>query len=258
MGWMDVINRLKDAVGLTDRQVAALERRRVLRVQKKVGVVGIRCTSENVQMVAHDFGPRGLRLETATRLQKDEPLMIYSAHQHKQSFRNVEYGDDPTAPVGIVVWVKPSKDGLSNQIGLSFKMETEAERENVARFLLNDCEVGLTSSGKEHRLAPRVQSTLDARLETPNGEMSGTVRDIAVGGALITVDQAMNRHSIVKTHIRLPDSAQPLVCRGVVVRCLQKENDQYELGIAFTTVPPDHKERLVSVLSRKMREATSS
>lgn len=255
MGWMDVIRRLQDAVGLTDRQIMALERRRLLRVRKRVSIVGIRKSDEQVHMVTLDVGPTGLQVEVGTRLQKGETVALYGAREVRQSFRNVGFGD-PTAAYAKAVWVKGHKDKIGHTAGLAFVLESDEERSAVARFLLEDCDVSL-AEGREHRLAPRVVSALSGFLKTPGNEKpEGTVRDIAVGGALFIVSQPVPRHTITEVHIDLPGTSTPLVCRGLVVRCLPKGPDVCELGIAFTRVAPDHKERLVTTLARMLAKPT--
>lgn len=253
MGWMDVINRIKDAVGLTDKQVAALERRQVLRVHKKVSMVGVRCTNEQVPLIAVDFGPRGVRVESARPIEMADKMMIYSAHRCNEAFRNIEYGEDPNAPMAVVVWTKKTpKEGMGHAAGLAFVMETEAQHEAVAHFLLDDCEVGI-AEGREHRMAPRISAELPATLTTAEKQvLQGTVRDIAVGGALVWVASAVPRRTIVEVKVTLPGAATPLVCRGLVVRCVDRGDDGFELGLAFTVVPADHKERLVAVLSKNL------
>lgn len=256
MGWMDVIRRLQDAVGLTDRQVVALERRRLLRVPKRVAIVGIRKTDEQVHMVALDAGPNGLRVELGKRLQKGETLMLYSARQARQSFRNVGFGSDAAAVYGKIVWVKGHKDKIGHSAGIAFVLESGEDRAAVARFLLDDCDVGLVE-GREHRMAPRVTSELSGFLKMPwNESIEGTVRDIAVGGALFIVSQPIPRHTIAEVHVDLPGMTTPLVCRGLVVRCIPRGTDVCELGIAFTVVAPDHKERLITTLARMLGAST--
>lgn len=255
MGWMDIIKRLQDAVGLTDRQVVALERRRRVRQRKRIAVIGVRKTDEQVHMVALDFGPSGLRVEMAKRLQKGETLMLFGSRKVRQSFRNVGYGSDATAPYGQIVWVKPQKDNMSFTAGLTFMLETGDDRAAVARFLLDECDSGITE-GREHRLAPRVSSQLSGHLKMPwNESIEGTVRDIAVGGALFITSQPIPRHTVVEVHVDLPDAGTQLVCRGMVVRCLPKGTNICELGIAFTVVAPDHKERLITTLARMLHGA---
>ena len=253
MGWMDLINRIKDAVGMTDTQVAALERRQVQRVHKKISLVGVRCTNEQVPLIAVDFGPRGVRVESARPVEMGDKMYVYSANLCNQAFRNIEYGEDLTAPTAVVVWTrKTSKDGLGYAAGLAFDMETEAQRDAVARFLLEDCEVGV-AEGREHRMAPRISAELAAILTTPDKQVvQGTVRDIAVGGALISVTTALPRRTVVEVNVALPGTSTPLCCRGLVVRCIEKEAATFELGLAFTVVAKDHKERLVGVLSRSL------
>lgn len=257
MGWIDIIERLKNAVGLTDNQIASLERRGRLRVQKRVPLVGIRPNSEQVHMVALDFAQRGIRVETGRAVQKDELFTVYVTRKASQVFRDVEFSTDVTAPRASVVWVKYLKDKMSWEAGLSFHMETDTEVANVALFLLEDCGISI-GEGREHRTSPRLSTELDASMKivSTHETIAGKVRDIAVGGLLLMVPVAVPRHTIVELTLQFPGDPAPLTCRGVVVRSLPKGTDSCELGIALTVVADDHKQRLIKMLSKRLTEQT--
>ncbi|NDD29845.1 MAG: PilZ domain-containing protein [Proteobacteria bacterium] len=252
---MDWVNRLRSAAGITDRQLASLERRRALRVRRKVPVIAVRSNNHQVPVVAVEFGTQGLRLETAIRLKRGERVALYCARKPMETFRGRAFGTDLSAPLASVRWTRYVRDRLSWEMGASFVVETDLQAAAVARFLLEECEVGIVE-GREYRRAPRLTANMRGLLRLPTKEtVEVSVRDLAVGGALLLVAQEVPRHTMVRAEVVLSDDAEPLVCRGMVVRCLPRGRDRYELGVAFTGVADDHKQRLVAHLSQLLRNS---
>lgn len=258
MGWTDIIERFKYVVGLSEAQVAAEERRRMQRVSRQIGLIGVRDQPVQVVLTALDIGPRGLRVEGDRRLKNGERLYLYKTapdgNRRNMVWKRVlDFGKDLTAPCATVVWVRASRERTSFQAGLTFDTRTKAQRESVARFLLEECKVSV-GEGRENRKAPRLAAELPVVVGTASdGTFDGLVRDIAVGGALISVGAPLPRNTSVSASITLASKDAPLMCQGVVVRCLKREADTWELGVAFTSVASDHRDRLVALLSKNLR-----
>lgn len=255
MGWMDIIDRLREATGLTDRQVAAMENRGTHRVRKRVHMIAIPvgdgAGSEKVAMLAVDLAAKGLRAEVPVRLKKGDLYTLRTEKYESYGRRtNIDTGCD--APLARVVWCRKSKGATHHDVGLSFVIDTAEQRRAVAHFLLEECRVGLRDP-REHRKAPRVISETKAYLRTAEGDtIEGSARDIAVGGALVLAKQPLERNTRLELRIFLPGSSDTLHCKGTVVRCLKIDAREWELGIAFTDVERDHHSRLVSALSRAL------
>lgn len=261
MGWMDIIDRLKQATGLTDRQVAALEKRGSLRIQKRVSMIGIRVgdgkVSEKVPMLAVDLAAKGLRVEAPVRLKKDELYTLHKELHSESDARRTNIDVECDAPLARVVWCRKRKDALHHDVGLSFVIDTAEQRRAVAHFLLEDCRLGIRDP-REHRKAPRVASETRAYLRTLEGNtVEGSARDIAVGGALVVTTQPLERNTRLEIRIFLPGSAETLHCNGTVVRCIKIDTREWELGISFTAVENDHRNRLVAALSKALHDAPS-
>lgn len=249
MAWMDFLGRLLRATGLTDRQVAALEKRRTFRVARRIGLLGVREGGDNVPLVAANFGAWGLRVASPVRLRKDEVLTLHRARQPEEGEALVAVA----SPTARVVWSRRRKAGASYETGLVFVTDTDAQRRAAAAFLVDDCRVGIRDA-RENRRAPRVAAEMRGSVMTPDCRIYDVVvRDVAVGGVLATSNRAIERNVEVNLKVALPQVAQPLACRGTVVRCTRR-GPQYELGIAFTAVSDAHREALVSYLSGQMRD----
>ncbi|NDD30895.1 MAG: PilZ domain-containing protein [Proteobacteria bacterium] len=256
MGWMEIIERLKQATGLTDKQVAALEKRGALRVSKRVSLIGL-YERERVQMLAVDLSAKGLRVEASARMKKGDRVVIYKDNHHEGDKHRVNIDVLDDAPVATVVWCRRSRSGLHHDVGLEFLIDTAAQKKAVAHFLLGDCKVGLRDP-REHRKAPRISSDMKAYVQTPDRTTyDATARDIAVGGALIIVGHPIERNTPVNVQVFLPGSKDALQGSGRVVRCTQVEVRKWELGIAFTQVNPDHRDRLVAALSSVLHTRAS-
>lgn len=256
MGWMDIIDRLKEATGLTDRQVAAMEKRGSLRIQKRVSMIGIRVgdgeISDKIPMLAVDLAAKGLRVEVPLRLKKDDLYTLHKEIHLESEQRRTNIDVECDAPLARVVWCRKRRDVLHHDVGLSFVIDTADQRRAVAHFLLSECRVGI-SDPREHRKAPRVFSDTKAYLRTADGNtIEASARDIAVGGALILTNQPVERNTRLEIRLFLPGSSETLHCRGVVVRCLKVDVREWELGVAFTDVEKDHRNRLIAALSKAL------
>lgn len=256
MRWVDLLERLKRATGLTDRQVAALEKRRALRVWRRVGLIGVRTGNEKVNMQGLNFGASGMRVETPIRLRKDEVVVLFRARQPEELQHRQDIDVDDDAPRARVVWVRKRKDALSFECGMSFLIDTPSQRKAAAHFLLDDCRVGIRNP-KELRKSPRITADMRGLVMTTDCNTSDImVKDIAVGGLLAIGARSIERNTGVDVKVFLPDSSSAMTCKGTVVRCLKIAPRSFELGIAFTSVGSDHRERLVTCLSKMMNAAS--
>lgn len=250
MGWIDLLERLKRAGGLTDRQVASIERRRAFRIPRRVGILGIRANGQKIPMLGINFGAKGIRAEAPQRLRRDEILKVVTTSRSEQHRTNIDVEDD--APHVRVVWSRRHKDVATHDVGLVFVLDTPHLRRAAAHFLIEDCRIGIRNP-KENRKQPRVPAEMRAFVTTEDCNIFEViVKDIAAGGALLSSPRTIERGTALDLKIFLPGVAQALVGRGTVVRC-QKVGRGHELGVAFTSVADDHKERLVAHLSRLMR-----
>lgn len=256
MGWMDIIDRLREATGLTDRQVAAMEKRGSLRIYKKVSMIGIRVgdgvVSEKVPMLAVDLAAKGMRVEAPVRLKKDDLYTLHKEMHYESDSRRTNIDVECDAPLARVVWCRKNRGVMHHEVGLSFVIDTADQRRAVAHFLLEECRVGIRDP-REHRKAPRVATETKAYLRTVEGNtIEGSARDIAVGGALVLTQQPIERNTRLELRIFLPSSSDTLHCKGTVVRCLKIDAREWELGIAFSDVEKDHRGRLITALSRAL------
>lgn len=250
MNWAELLERLKGAKGLTDKQVAAMEKRHNWRVFRKIKLKASRPTGETLDLVATNFGPGGMRAETEGRLKKDDRLSIqFTVGPAGSIITSEEYFNVK------VVWVRRRKSDSVHEVGLAFSAEDADHRLSAARFLLEECNVSIQNP-REKRTAPRVAAErMSAVFATPDGEIStAQVVDLAVGGVQLLSPRAVSRGTELDLRITMAPDLPPLVCKGTVLRASREgQLRTVELGVAFTEVPPDHKDRLVSFLSRLLR-----
>lgn len=249
MRWSDILERLWKATGLTDRQLAKLEKRKALRVTRRFGLIGIREGGENVPLMALDCAATGMRVECAERLKKGEilTLTLRAPDARRPSINPREVA------LARAVWIRKQKNLLTHEVGLGFVLDTQDQRRGVAYFLLHECKVGIANP-RENRQAPRVGANVRAQIKIAGREaMTATVKDIAVGGLLLISPESLERRIKVEVAVFLPGTSSPLECAGDVVRCAKIDHVKHELGIVFTSVPDDHKERLVSYLSKLLQ-----
>lgn len=250
MRWGDFFDRLRRASGLTDRQVASLEKRKAFRVDRRFGVIGIRHHGENVAFMALDCAPTGLRIESAMRLKVGETLTLTVAEpgSRRPSMNSEEI------PKARVVWVRKQKNLMTYEAGLAFLIDTPVQRRGVAYFLLEECKVGIHNP-RENRKAPRVETDMHAIVRGKGfEEQSCKVRDISASGIMLISMKPLERSQTVNVSVHLPGEKKMLECEGDIVRCIKSGKDAFELGVSFTSVADDHKERLIAYLSRLLQD----
>lgn len=250
MGWSSFLGRLMQATGLTARQVASMEKRRVFRVRRHISLQGVRANGEPITLVAVNFGAWGMQVESPLRLRRDEAITLHRARQPEE--RDAPRGG---APLGRVVWVRRRKSGGIHDVGLVFVTDTDAQRRDAAAFLVNDCRVGVADP-REHRRAPRVPTEMRGSIMTPDCRTSEVVvQDIAVGGALAVSPRSVERNVDIDMKVVVSEGTAPLSFHGTVVRSIRRGRG-YELGVAFTAVSAAHRDALVAYLSRRLSDAT--
>jgi len=249
MKWAELLDRLRGTTGLTDKQVASIEKRHNWRVFRKIKLEAARTGSEPIDLVATNFGPGGMRAETSHKLKKDDTLSIRLA----PGAGRLVVGDERFQVK--VVWVRRRKSDGMNEVGLVFNAQEADNRLSAARFLLEQCNVSIQNP-KEKRTAPRVQAErMTAAFAGDDGEVvSAQVVDLAVGGVQLLSPRMVPRGAALDLRISLAPDLPPLLCKGIVLRS-SKEGQlrTVELGVAFTEVPSDHKDRLISFLGRLLR-----
>lgn len=249
MRWTDLLDMLRRASGLSDREIAKLEKRKALRVERRFALVAQREDGESVAMMALDCAATGLKVEVGKRLKKDEivKLAVKDFEKRRESINDAE------APRAKVVWVRKSRELMTYELGLAFILDSAEQRRGVAYFLLNECKVGI-SNPKENRRAPRISTGLNVQVRLQNGALiTATVKDIAVGGVLMVTKGAIERKTAVEVRLFLADDpTKPMECQGTVVRCLVSSRDHFEIGVAFTGLTDEQKNRLVNALSKML------
>ncbi len=256
MRWGEIIERLKRASGLSERMVAALERRRAFRVSHRFALLGLCANGKKVPLMAVNVATSGMRVEASERLRRGESIVLRGSRPDQVATPGA---DDPGAPARVV-WVRRRRNQEVYELGLQFQLDTPQQAKAVAWFLLDECRAGVLNP-RENRRAPRVPAAWRARLTGVDcNSIDVAVRDIAVGGVLVTASKYYPRDSRVDLEVYLPQEwgtsirgwsgkSGPLLCHGTVVRARQVAPHRVELGIAFTSVQADHEERLVACLS---------
>lgn len=249
MGWLDIIDRLKRATGLSEKQVAALEKRGSLRVQRQVSLIGV-LDAEKIALLGLDLSAKGLRAHSPTRLKRGDRLSLikdYSSDREKHRHDIDVINDAPTARV---VWIRKRRNALNFEVGFAFDIDTPEQRRAVARFVLEDCRLGIRDP-REHRKAPRVHSEMRALMLTADGTThEGLTRDVALGGALVEMKNDLLRNTTVDIKVFLPGDGPALHCKGTVVRSQRLVEKTYELAVAFGELDAAQRERLVTALSK--------
>lgn len=245
MNWAELLDRLRGNAGLSDRDLAATEKRKSWRVFHKIPLKAYGPREVPLELVATNFGPTGMRAETSQRLKKDDELRV-----------EVERPGLPPDHFRVrVVWCRRRKDDGQHEVGVRFVDDAANNKLSAARFLLEECNLSIQNP-REQRKAPRVQaSRMAAVIATDDGEVSqAQVVDLSIGGVQLLSARRVPRGANLDLKITLAADLPALLCKGIVVRSsaegLLRTSD---LAVAFTEVPPDHKERLVSFLARLLR-----
>ncbi|MHB2021065.1 MAG: PilZ domain-containing protein [Candidatus Xenobia bacterium] len=252
MNWSEILDRLKILGGLSEEQLAAMERRGAWRVQRRVGMLGIRGGGEKVHLLAINFGPGGLRAESPIRLKLQEPLTVRVNRPGKGE--KAMHLDDARDQVTVkVVWCQKAQ--ANYHVGLAFCGGQSENEQAAARFLLEDCGVTIKSP-KEKRRAPRTNpGGLSGFYASRDGRMHQvTVLDLAIGGALLESQHPAESGSTVNVKIFLSRDQPALDCKATVVRVRAGNTPRtHAIGVSFTEVQKDHKDRLIKYLSRQLK-----
>jgi hypothetical protein len=250
MGWVEVLERLKQAAGLGGaRPVAATERRKALRVQRRVGLLGKRADGERLPLMAFNFSAKGVLVQSPQTLKKGE-LVSLQLNTRQDDNRQI-MGAIEDSVQARVLWSRKRTNGLSYDIGMAFVIDTPERQKVTAHFLLDNCKVGIRDP-REHRKSPRVLAEMRGMMMKTgdNNTIQIAVKDIALGGVLALSPKPMEVGTAVDLKVFLPKDDDALVCQGSVLRCIRLDPSTFELGIALTEVSKDHRERLVSALSK--------
>jgi len=240
--WAALLARLRGGEP-TEKNVAAVEKRNAWRVFHKVKLKGER-GKELFELVATNFGPGGMRIETATRLKKNDEIKV--------QVPRVTVADDTFSV--RVVWCRKRTDAV-HEAGVVFAGSEAENRMSAARFLLEECKLSIQNP-QEKRKAPRVAAErMSAVFATPDGEVTqAQVIDLGVGGVQLLSPRRVVRGTDIDLKVTLARDLQPILCKGTVVRSTAEgQLKTSQLAVAFTDVPNDHKERLVGFLSRLLR-----
>jgi hypothetical protein len=256
---MDILERMYGALRSGDnKNVATVERRRAWRVIRRVGLVGFRDNGDKLDLMGIDFSPGGMRIESPKKLKKGEMLRLTVAKLRSGDDRRVSLEAAEDVLLAQVVWCAPRRD-LTLECGLQFMVDDVKQRPIIARFLLDDCKVGI-SNPKEKRKVPRMPTEMKGLVALSDGStVDVRVLDLGLGGALINAPRDIAKNTILDLKIFLGGDGSTLQCKGAVVRSMAagatSKVRTYDMGIYFTDVPADHKERLVGFLSKKLSGA---
>lgn len=250
MGWVDVLERLKQAAGLGGAPpVAATERRKALRVQRRVGLLGKRSEGERIPLMAFNFSAKGVQVQSPQALKKGEVLALMlntKQDEHRQIMGVIEDSVQAT-----VTWCRKRSNGVSYDCGLAFVIDTTERQRVTAHFLLDNCKVGIRDP-REHRKSPRVFAEMRGMMVVSGDSetIEIEVKDIAIGGVLALSPKMLPKGTNLELKVFLPNDAKSLNCQGTVLRCIRLDPKTYELGISLTEVSKDHRERLIASLSK--------
>jgi hypothetical protein len=234
--------------------MAAYERRSTWRVTRRVGLWGFRQDAEKIHLMGINFGPGGLRVESPRRFRLQEDLMLRVPPKGEDKSKGLDDSNDVRVKV---VWVKKRKDYPTFDVGLQFTGNETDNARLAARFLLDDCGVTIRNP-KEKRKAPRaLVDKMSAIFSTRDGSMvNAGVIDLSVGGALLQSPRNVPAGEAVSVKIILAKDIPSLDCKATVIRSRPgTEPRTFALGIQFSQVPEDHKDRLVKFLSRQLKMA---
>src|ERR1700722_15480256 len=117
MNWLTILERLKQAGNKVDGQVAAFERRSTWRVSRRVGLWGFRNDGEKLHLMAVNFGPGGLRLESPRRFKVTAELALRGP---PKGDKGGGLNDDSNDVRVKVVWCKKRKDYPTFDVGVQF------------------------------------------------------------------------------------------------------------------------------------------
>ncbi len=190
-----------------------------------------------------------MRAESEQKVKKNDELSVRMAPDSAARFAMAE------AFKVRVAWVRHRKSDGLHEMGLAFAGQDADNRLSAARFLLEECKVSIHNP-REKRTAPRVRAEqMVVMFATDDGQIEqGRVMDLAVGGLQFVSPRMVARGASLDLKIRMAPDLPPLLCKGTVVRSgLEGQLRTVEVAVAFTEVPADHKERLVSFLARLLR-----
>lgn len=255
MGWLDVIERFRRTPSHvpSDKEVAAHEKRKAWRISRQVSMLGFRADGAKMEVLGTNFSPGGMRIETAQRLKKDEEIRLRVVRPRENQPRSLEDEDDQVRV--SVRWCRGHRSLPNFESGVMFVGTDAATHRKIARFLLEDCKLGMYNP-REKRKTPRTPvEHLKAVFSTSDGTMTDAlVLDLAVGGVLLLSSRPLEGQESLVLKIFLSPDRPALDCKGTVVRVTRGPRPQtFEMGVMFTEVARDHTERLVSVLASRLR-----
>lgn len=255
MGWLDIIERFKGAPaqGPADQEITSHEKRKAWRISRQVAMVGFRADGSKFEVLGTNFSPGGMRIETAARLKKDEEIRLRVTRPRVNQPRSLEDEDDQV--LVSVRWCRGHRSLPNFESGVMFVGSDAQTRRKIARFLLEDCRLGMYDP-RERRKVPRTPvEGMKAVFSTEDGTVSDArVLDLAVGGVLLESLRSLEVREPLALKIFLAPDLPTLDCRGTVVRATRVvQSRTFEIGVMFTDVPRDHNQRLVGVLANLLR-----
>lgn len=180
---------------------------------------------EGFNAVALDLGTTGVRLGVTRKLEKDGEVFL--------SYRP---GGKPVGRQRLkcrVVWCHPDETH-GFLCGLAFNDTPENVQHSWAMRVLD--ELGFDPRTVIRRKAMRANSSLPVQLQDldTQKELSGTIGNIGVGGALVTCETAIEVNARLQLHIGPLDRMKPLSLLGRVLSCKQSKDETcWMIGVRF-------------------------
>lgn len=89
---------------------------------------------------------------------------------------------------------------------------------------------------RERRRGKRIKAPIKFKIipEDASHDINGTTKDLSCVGASCTMNQPINEMTRLRLTLNLPED--DVIFDGVVVRCERLKDDNYEVGIYFSSI----------------------
>lgn len=97
---------------------------------------------------------------------------------------------------------------------------------------------------RERRRSKRIKAPIKFKMipEDASHDITGETKDLSCVGASCTMTKPINEMTRLRLTLNLPD--EDVVFDGVVVRCERLKNDNYEIGIYFSSIDMGVRKRI--------------
>ncbi len=204
--------------------------------------IPISCQTSDAALVCtlKDLSSTGARLFSDQKCRKNRMVILSPPKGMGESSKAIK---------GKIAWIRPTRGGYL--MGVKFHSAASGWVHAVLR------ELGLsTHVPKQQRKFVRVPGDMNVKLQAQGFEKSVRLRDLSIGGALLTARERLAKDQTVRVTLPAESDVPELQLLSVACGCKKSQiADSFDVSIKFAELSDKQRKVLVKHLSLLMRRS---